>query len=103
MVYQIVRENIHKSAPLIQHIIVCYVFIVLYFVFTTSLREVYKIVILVPVSQKKKLRVREVESKLVLFLLYPSFRGKQGISSIPFVYWTKSCDNKLKLPSFLVY
>ena len=39
----------------------------------------------------------------VLFLLQLSFRGGQGISLMPFVYWTKSCDSKLKLPSFWAY
>lgn len=102
VVYQIVGEIFITSAPLIQHLTV-FCFYSFIFDFHNNLNEAYRIVILIPVSQKKKQRVREVESKLVCFLLYPNFRGVQGISIMPFVYPTKRYNNKLKLPTFLTY
>ena len=48
-------------------------------------------------------RIREVESKSVLFQLHSSFKDGQSISLRFFVFWTKSCDSKSKLSSFQAY
>lgn len=102
VVYQMVGEIFIPSTPSIQYLTV-FCFYSFIFDFHNNLNEAYRIVILIPVSQKKKQRVGEVESKSVCFLLYPNFRGVQGISIMPFVYCTKRYNNKLKLPSFLTY
>ena len=53
--------------------------------------------------EEETARVREVESKSVLFELHSSFKDGQSISLMFFVFWTKSCDSKLKLSSFQAY